>query len=79
MTHNHQFGLGLSCFTLGAAVGACVAALYTPHSGRRTRRMLLRKAEDVQDMAVDTSREIAEKGRELYELGTKFAVNAGGR
>lgn len=79
MTNNHRFGLGFSCFTLGAAVGACVAALYTPHSGKRMRRLLQRKAEDVQEIAVDTSREIAERGRELYERGTKFAGNAVGR
>jgi gas vesicle protein len=79
MTNSHRFGLGFSCFTLGAAVGACVAALYTPQSGRRTRRLLLRKAEDVQDIAADASREIADRGRELYERSTKFAGNAVGR
>jgi len=79
MTSNHRFGLGLSCFTLGAAVGACAAALCTPHSGRRMRRLLLRRAEDVQDIAVDTSRQIAERGRELYERGAKFAEHAVGR
>jgi gas vesicle protein len=77
--NNHRLGLGLSCFTLGAALGACAAALYTPHSGRRMRRLLLRKAEDAQDIAADTGHQIAEKGRELYELGTKFAEHAIGR
>jgi gas vesicle protein len=76
---NQRFGLGLSCFTLGAAVGACVAALYTPYSGRRTRRLLQRRAEDVQELAADTGREIAERGRELYERGAKLAENAVGR
>jgi hypothetical protein len=56
-----------------------MAALYTPQSGRRTRRLLLRKAEDVQDIAADASREIAERGRELYERGAKFAEHAAGR
>ena len=79
MSNNHRFGLGLSCFTLGAAIGACAAVLCTPHSGRRTRRLLLRKAEDMQDIALDTSQQIAERGRELYERGTKFAEHAVGR
>lgn len=78
MTQNHRFGLGLSCFTLGAVFGACATALFTPNSGKRTRRLLLRKAEDAQDRATDTGRMIADKGRELYERGAKFAVNAGG-
>jgi gas vesicle protein len=80
MTHNnHRFGIGLSFFTLGAAVGACVAALCTPYSGKRARRLLARKAEDVQDMAADTGRQLTERGRELYERGSKFAENAVGR
>jgi gas vesicle protein len=77
--HNHGFGTGLSYFTLGAAIGAFVTALCTPHSGRRMRRLLLRKAEDMQDVAVDTSRQIAERGRELYERGAKYAAHAAGR
>lgn len=79
MTNNHRFTTGLSCFALGAAIGACAAALYTPYSGRRARRLLLRKAEDVQDMARDTSHQVAERGRELYERGAKFAEHAVGR
>jgi gas vesicle protein len=79
MTNNHQFRTGLSCFTLGAAIGAVAAALYTPYSGRRARRLLLRKAEDMQDVALDTSHQIAERGRELYERGAKFAEHAAGR
>jgi gas vesicle protein len=76
--HNGRFGLGFSCFTLGAAVGACMAALYTPYSGKRTRRLLQRRAEDVQELAADTGREIAERGRDLYERGTKLAESAVG-
>jgi gas vesicle protein len=79
MTNNHRFGLGLSCFTLGAAMGACVAALYTPRSGRRMRRLLWHKAEDMQDLAADTRHHLAEKGREVYERGVKFAEHAAGR
>lgn len=82
MTHNGNYdkvGTGLFCFALGTIVGAGVAALYTPQSGRRTRRQLLRKAEDAQDLALDKGREIAERGRDLYERGTRFADSAIGR
>jgi gas vesicle protein len=53
--------------------------LYAPQSGRRTRRKLLRTAEEMQDRALDKGREIGERGRELYERGAKFAEHAVGR
>jgi gas vesicle protein len=76
MTHNSNMGTGLFCFALGAAVGAGVTALYTPQSGKRMRRQMLRKAEDAQERALDKGHEIAERGRELYERGAKFAEHA---
>lgn len=60
-------------------MGACMTALYTPRSGRRMRRLLWRKAEDMQDVAADTTQQLAEKGREIYERGHKFAEHAAGR
>jgi gas vesicle protein len=79
MSNSDQFGTGLFCFALGAAVGSCIAMLYAPQSGRRTRRKLLRTAEEMQDRALDKGREIGERGRELYERGAKFAEHAVGR
>ncbi|MFO7893614.1 MAG: YtxH domain-containing protein [Longimicrobiales bacterium] len=38
---------------LGVAVGAGLALLLAPQSGRRTRRALVRSAEDVADSAVE--------------------------
>ncbi|MEX2301803.1 MAG: YtxH domain-containing protein [Bryobacterales bacterium] len=79
MNKSDQFGAGLFCFAFGAVVGSCIAMLYAPQSGRRTRRKLLRTAEEMQDRAVDKGREISERGRELYERGAKFAEHAVGR
>ncbi len=51
---------------LGAvAVGAAVALLYAPHSGRRTRRQLRRGYEDIRDRAADLSDDLVDRVEEL--------------
>jgi len=48
------------CAALGAAVGAGIALLYAPRSGRETREMLARKAEDIRDK----TRNVVEQGKQ---------------
>lgn len=54
-------------FVIGAALGAGVALLYAPKSGKETRRLLRRKGERAREALVETGEEIIEKGRELGE------------
>lgn len=60
-------------FLTGIAVGAAVALLLAPDSGRRTRRRIARTAEDVQEYLEDLGEELIEKGRELVERGKQAA------
>jgi len=63
-------------FLVGGLVGAGIALLLAPKSGRETR-------EDIKDLAVKTKERIAttiDKGRELYKEGTvaiSGAIEAG--
>lgn len=41
-------------FAVGAAVGAGLALLFAPRSGKETRELLARRAGDLRDKAVDT-------------------------
>jgi len=41
-------------FTVGALIGASVALLYAPQSGKETRKLLARKARQLKDKAQDT-------------------------
>ncbi len=76
-------------FLIGAALGASVALLYAPKSGKETRRYLRRKSSEARDALVETGEhllekgrelgeEIAERGRRLYRKGVEIAEEAGG-
>jgi gas vesicle protein len=61
-------------FILGGVLGGCLALLFAPESGRRTRERLRDLASDVRDKTIDLSEDIrdkaedaVERGREVYE------------
>lgn len=65
MMHDDEYsGVSfISGLLLGAAVGAGVALLLAPQSGRRTRRMLVRSVEDMADTAVDRWDDVTDEVR----------------
>ena len=63
-------------FFAGAALGATVALLYAPKSGKDTRRFLGKKARQGREVVADVSRDAVDKGRVLYEKGRKMADDA---
>ena len=56
MSDEKQCNIGgtVVAFAVGAAVGAGLALLFAPRSGRETRELLARRAGDLRDKAVDT-------------------------
>ncbi|HTM51345.1 MAG TPA: YtxH domain-containing protein [Bryobacteraceae bacterium] len=69
-------GSNLGWFVLGAAVGAAVALLYAPQSGRDTRQLIARKTEESREAIVDSSKEALDRGKELFERGRELADEA---
>lgn len=63
-------------FVAGMAVGASVALLYAPQSGRVTRRIITRKTREGAEAVAESGRTLADKGRELYEQGRRVADDA---
>ena len=45
---------GLTIFAVGALIGAGVALLYAPQSGKETRKLLSKKGKQLRDKAQDT-------------------------
>ncbi len=63
-------------FIAGAAVGATIALLFAPASGKETRRYLVKKADAGREVLADTGKEIVDKGRDLFDKGRKLADEA---
>jgi gas vesicle protein len=63
-------------FFAGAAIGATVALLFAPQSGRKTRQMIGRRANDGRDALSEAGHDIAEKSKELYDKGKRIADEA---
>jgi gas vesicle protein len=63
-------------FIAGAAIGASIALLYAPKTGRDTRRLIAKKTREGREVVSDASRDLADKGRELFEKGRRVADDA---
>jgi gas vesicle protein len=66
-------GLALAFFLVGAAVGAGIALLLAPQSGKQTRRMLQRRYDFAADYVAEQADAVRERGREIVE-GAKEKV-----
>ena len=72
----NDFGSSVSWFLSGAVLGAGIAFLIAPESGRRTRRKLVKTAERGRRSFLESSQDIIDRGRELYERGREMAEDA---
>ena len=63
-------------FMIGAAIGAGVALLYAPQSGKDTRKLIRRKAEDAKETLVETSEQIRDRIAETSESALKAGRTA---
>jgi gas vesicle protein len=63
-------------FTAGAAIGATIALLYAPQTGKDTRRYLGKKSRQGREALVDATGDLAEKGKDLIDRGRRMADDA---
>lgn len=54
-------------FLVGIGIGASVALLYAPRTGRDTRRYLSRRAEEAGDYITEQGQEILDRGGEFLK------------
>ena len=53
----------------GMGIGAGIALLFAPKTGKDTRKYLSRMAEDGRDKVVETGEEFVDHGKKAYEHG----------
>ncbi len=66
----------LAWFLTGAAIGATVAILYAPKSGKDTRKYITRRAQQGKQAVAGTSKEIVDASREMFDRGRKLVDEA---
>lgn len=69
-------GSHLVWFTAGAAIGATIALLYAPQTGKDTRRYLGKKTRYGREVLADAGGDIADKAKELFDKGRHMADEA---
>ena len=64
----------LSFFLVGGGIGAVIALLFAPRSGRETREIIAQRASESRERVLSTSRNVGEKVSTYIERG-KEVVN----
>ncbi len=66
----------LAWFLTGAIIGATIAILYAPKTGKETRRFISDKTQQGRDAVGDAGKDIAEAARDMFERGRKLVEDA---
>ena len=69
-------GNTLAWFLVGAVIGATAALLYAPKSGKDTREFLCQKTQEGRKAVEDTSKDLVENSREMFERGRQLVEDA---
>ena len=66
----------LAWFLTGVVIGATVAVLYAPKSGKDTRQFISEKTQQGKDAVTETSKDMVEASKEMFDRGRKLVEAA---
>lgn len=66
----------LAWFLAGAIVGATIAVLYAPKSGKDTRQAISGATQRGKDAVSDTGKELVDAGRDMFDRGRRLVEDA---
>jgi gas vesicle protein len=69
-------GSNIAWFLTGAFIGAAVALLYAPKSGKDTRQYLAGKVQQSKDAVADSSLSIVEASKDMFDRGRQLVDDA---
>ncbi|MFI5173846.1 MAG: YtxH domain-containing protein [Terriglobia bacterium] len=67
MGENNDTGSKVLFFVVGAGIGAVIALLFAPRSGRETRELLAQKAVEGREYLTSTARNVQDKTQEVLD------------
>jgi gas vesicle protein len=66
----------IAWFFTGAVIGATVAILYAPKSGKDTRQYISNRAQEGREAVESASGDIVDASREMFDRGRKLVEDA---
>jgi gas vesicle protein len=66
----------LAWFITGTIIGATVALLYAPKSGKHARQFISEKAQQGKETVTETTAQVADASRDMFERGRKVVEDA---
>ncbi len=75
-TQDNEGTSALAWFITGAVIGATIAVLYTPRSGKDTRRLLTERTQQSCDAISGTGKNLMDAGKDMFERGRKLIDDA---
>jgi gas vesicle protein len=66
----------LAWFLTGVVIGAAGAVLCAPKSGKDTRRFISEKTQQSKDAVTETSKDVVEASKEMFDRGRKLVEDA---
>ena len=73
MSENETEGTSaFAWFLTGVIIGATVAVLFAPKSGKDTRQFISEKTQQGKDAVTGTSKDVVEASKEMFDRGRKL-------
>jgi gas vesicle protein len=66
----------LAWFLAGAILGAAIAMVFAPRSGKETRQFLTEKAQEGKERVAEGTQDVIGAGRDMFERGRKLVEDA---
>jgi gas vesicle protein len=66
----------LAWFLTGVVIGATVAVLYAPKSGKDARQFISEKTQQGKDAVAETGKDVVEASKEMFDRGRKLVEDA---
>ena len=66
----------LAWFLTGVVLGATVAVLYAPKSGKDTRQFISEKTQQGKEAVTETGKDVVEASKEMFDRGRKLVEDA---